>query len=125
MNWECISCQPYKFRYAITDAIELKKNTFNSNFTCSCHTKTKFSTNKNVLSFNFSDWKDNPNKHFINMTDKEHVKMMLNSNFKYYDNHEFHRLKQNVQITKTLVSSTLTSVHCKQIQINWSFLPIT
>ena len=50
--------------------------------------------NKNVLLFNFGDWKDSPNNNFINMTDKELDKMMLNSNFKYYDYHEFHELKQ-------------------------------
>ena len=50
--------------------------------------------NNNVLSFNFGDWKDSPNNNFTNMTDKELDKMMLNSNFKYYDNHEFHKLKQ-------------------------------
>ena len=35
-----------------------------------------------------------PNNNFVNLTDKEPDKMMLNSNFKYYDNHEFHKLKQ-------------------------------
>ena len=101
-NWECISCQSYKFLYATIDAIELKKNTFNSNFTCSCQTKTDFSTNKNHLSFNFGDGKDSPNNNFVNMTDKELDKMMLNSNFKYYDNLEFHKLKQKCSNNKNL-----------------------
>ena len=50
-------------------------------------------SDKNRL-FNFGDWKDSPNNNFINMTDRELDKMMLNPNFKYYDNHEFHKLKQ-------------------------------
>ena len=33
------------------------------------------------------------------MTDKEPDKMMLN--FKYYDNHEFHKLKQKCTNNKT------------------------
>ena len=53
-----------------------------------------FSTNKSVLSFNFGDGKDSPNNNLINMTDRELDKMMLYSNFKYYDNHAFPKLKQ-------------------------------
>ena len=34
-----------------------------------CQTKADFSTNENVLSFNFGDLKDSPNNNFVNMTD--------------------------------------------------------
>ena len=53
-----------------------------------------FSTKKSVLSFNFRVGKDSRNNNLINMTDRKLDKMMLNSNFKYYDNHEFPKLKQ-------------------------------
>ena len=53
-----------------------------------------FLTNKNVLSFNFDDWNDKADNNFVNMIDRELNEMILNSNFKYYDNHEFHKLKQ-------------------------------
>ena len=103
--------QPNKFPCATIDAIELQKDTFNSNFTCSCRIKTDFLINKTVLSINFGDWKDSPDNNFINMTDRELDKMMLNSNFKYYDNHEFHKLKQkfsnnrNISIFHTNICS--------------------
>ena len=56
--------------------------------------KNDFATNKTVLSFNFCNWKDSPTNYFINTTNREFDEMVLNSNFNYHDNHEFHKLKQ-------------------------------
>ena len=73
-----------------------------------------FSTNKTVLSFNSGEDKDSLNNNLINMTDRELDKMMLNSNFKYYDNHEFPKVKQessnrNFSIFHTNICSLQTN----------------
>ena len=57
----------------------------------------------------FDRYKDKPGNNIIDLDDKELDKISIQLNFQYYQNHEFHKLSQDLKKKKSLVSYIITS----------------
>ena len=56
--------------------------------------------NMYVLNYCFDEYKDKPGNNIIDLNEKELDKNFLQPSFQYYQNHEFHKLSQNLKINK-------------------------
>ena len=101
-TWECLACQALKFPFSALNDHDIQKETFNSNFSCKCQ-KNLTSDIKSDYKFRFySGQKSGQKSHKsgqnpIDLNDEQLQKVALEPNFKYYQNHELHKLKNNLE----------------------------
>ena len=71
---------------------------FNSHFNCVCHINlpqdVKENKDKYIFQYNENDTSKDSN--ILDKNDNEVEKLSIDPKFKYYQNHEFHKLKQNL-----------------------------
>lgn len=99
---ECMSCLTYKFPFVLQDNLDIQKQPFNSNFLCKCQ-KTLLSDtheHKYVVNYKFSNSDKNNENNIFDFNDKHLDNLVIQINFKYYQNHEFHKLSQSLDIAK-------------------------
>ena len=89
-NWECVSCLHLKFPFTNISLEELNWLSFNSNSNCSCSSNTNPS-DLNILinSLTTNDSDNHPDDPYDNID--------IKPNFKFYDTHDFHKLKLSQQ----------------------------
>ena len=93
--WECRECHKDKFPLNNIDNDELIMLSFNSNLDCTCTTNHNTSLNNlNTILTSRTD-KDFPHNGELNDNYPD-----LMPNFKYYETHDFHKLKQSTNIKK-------------------------
>ena len=112
-NFVCASFLTETFPFTQIENFELEKLSFNSNFICSCLQKDSYSNiHENYLSntLNLKELTFNKNRHYsvkdhnVNVTDP--------TCFKYYLNHEFHKLNKNINSGKNDKFSLLQTNIC-------------
>ena len=95
-NWECINCLSEKFPFVHLNSTDLLHLSFNSNFDCPCNNQclTKINSFDNFR-LDLHKFVDKENEKFYigpdpfsNLDKSFEVKI----NFKYYENHQFHKL---------------------------------
>ena len=96
--WECKICQNNKFPFSNVDDDELTKSCFNSNYNCQCGIKKVNYTSNNdyKLLLNISTHKDNWENHDPEIDGFFNQFVDLKPNFKYYDVHDFHQIKNKL-----------------------------
>ena len=97
-TWECLACQALKFPFSALNDHGIQKETFNSNFSCK-RQKNLTSDIKSDYKFRFysKDLNDKSGQNPIDLNDEQLQKVALEPNFTYYQNHEFHKLKNNLE----------------------------
>ena len=99
-HWECPSCMHTNFPFYKSSDIEIKEQSFNSNFNCYCKTNSNYLHKSNSHVFNFNIEIDNNDKQFSAEPDTFNHGNSYNiiCDFDYYNTHDIHKLtKKSVE----------------------------
>ena len=102
-TWESLLCLTHKFPFAVLTDDEAVVEWFSSSFNCVCQINLPFDTKENRDKYIFK-YSENDTTKSSNIFDKnynEFEKLSIDPKFKYYQNHEFHKLKQNLTKPRT------------------------
>ena len=102
-SWECTTCINQKFPFTSVDNNFLLKETFNSIFLCKCQTSTDYKQGdpKYVFDYKIKETsKELSYNNTIENNDQILDNFTLQPNFKVYQNHDFHKMTQNVNKQK-------------------------
>ena len=111
--WECVSCTKDKFPMVDMDEDEIHLNSFNSNWTCECKRKTAKPevSRQHKLVLNYKSQTDSlfqsPGDEFDELFNEFHG---LEPDFKYYDNHEFHSMKDKLKNPLSIIHTNISSL---------------
>jgi len=107
--WECPFCVENKFPFANVEDEFLEIASFNSNWTCNCKHRSITPCNDNSTYKLVLDKFKNSEKidEFDEQFDTYHT---LKPNFKYYETHEFHMLKDKVKNPFSLLHTNIRSL---------------
>ena len=114
--WECPSCSKLKFPFTELEDEEIYLSSFNSNWSCNCgnqppapsfikdkyNLKCLFHQEDNDKNDTFSS-----NDEFDEQFNRYHT---LNPDFKYYETHDFHSLKDRVKNPFSLFHTNISSL---------------
>ena len=83
---------------------DIQSISFNSNFPCKCQKTLPSDINqpKYVFEYTFRQHDYGKENNIIDYNDQQLDNLRLRPDFKYYQNHEFHKLSQNLKRNKTL-----------------------
>ena len=98
-EWECPFCMQQKFPFHLVNDKVLVKESFNSNFNCKCKTTSDYCLGNSKYIFKYKKDCTNKDTSFANTVDINDQILndfTINPNFKYYQNHEFHKLTKNL-----------------------------
>ena len=100
-NWECPVCKAEKYPLTSIDNDDLFTLSFNSSHNCKCKNKNfKPLNNAMTLLLTISQEKDNEYTHTNDQNFENNA--TIKPNFKYYDIHDFHKMKDKINKPKTL-----------------------
>ena len=113
--WECSTCASSKFPFTEADDIEIHLDTFNSNWTCGCKSRIQPFTISNdnsefklvLTQKNESDSYMDYDMNFDNNFDTYHS---LKPDFKYYETHEFHTMKDQKTNSFSVLHTNICSL---------------
>ena len=115
--WECPTCMSDKFPFMTADDADIYMDSFNSNWTCNCKTKTQKYvpspiSNEYKLILNSHD--ENDHKYddmyledFDENFDQYHS---LKPDFKYYETHQFHTMTEKVKNSFSVFHTNISSL---------------
>ena len=91
-----------KFPFIAVENKVIEQNIFNSSFSCKCQTSCKYQIDRPefVIKYRIDD--NDHERSYGNIIDNDDAKLddfVLQPNFKYYDNHEFHKLSRHLHQT--------------------------
>ena len=95
--WECQTCMSDKFPFTVVQNKVIVQNTFNSSFSCKKSSKYEIGRPELVFKYRIND--NDHERSYGNITDNNDAildNFVLQPNFKYYDNHEFHKLSKHL-----------------------------
>ena len=98
-DWECPSCMHEKFPFNKIDDKALLKEAYNSNFSCKCQTTSDYCLEKSKYVFKYKKSNSKKDTFFTNVVDINDQILSdftIKPNFKYYQNHEFHKITNNL-----------------------------
>ena len=101
-HWECKTCMSDKFPFTIVENKEIVQNTFNSSSSCKCQTSCKYEIGRPKFVFKYRVNDNDHERSYGNIIDNYDAILdnsVLQPNFKYYDNHEFHKLSKHLHET--------------------------
>ena len=111
--WECVNCLKQKFPMVDMDEDEILLNSFNSNWTCECKHKTAKPavSRQHKLVLNYKSQTDSffqsPGDEFDELFNEFHG---LEPDFNYYDNHEFHSVKDKLTNPFSIIHTNICSL---------------
>ena len=116
--WECQTCMNDKFPFTVVEDKVIVQNTFNSSFSCKCQTSCKYKIGRPEFVFKYRINDNDHERSYGNIFDNNDAILddfVLQPNFKYYDNHEFHKLSKHLQLTNDfhLFHTNICSLQCK------------
>ena len=125
-DWECLSYMHEKIPFNTTDDKALLKEAYNSNFSCKCQTTSDYCLEKSkyVFKYNVSNSKkDTFFTNAVDINDQILNDFTIKQNFKYYQNHEFHKInnlsnQNNFSLFHTNICSLQGNFENLQILIN-------
>ena len=100
--WDCQTCMSDKFPFTAVENKVIVQNTFNSSFSCKCQTSSKYEIGRPEFVFKYRINDNDHEKTYGNIIDNNNAildNFVLQPNFKYYDNHEFHKLSKHLHQT--------------------------
>ena len=100
--WECQTCMRDKFPFTAVENNGIVQNTFNSTFFCKYQTSCKYEIVRPEFVFKYRINDNDHERSYGNITDNNDAILddfVLHPNFKYYDNHEFHKLSKHLHQT--------------------------
>ena len=109
--WECSCCRFDKFPFSGADDVELHMDSFNSNWSCSCKVRNQSyvpSTDKDLYKLNLSN--SDPDDEIDDFDYNFNAHHSLKPNFRYYETHEFHILKDKNTSSFSLLHSNISSL---------------
>ena len=113
--WECIDCQSKKFPFVTLTNHEIQNISFNSNFNCKCQTTVSDPNDPTyTLIYDSVNTSDRPEYKTVDVADANLEKITIQSNFKYYQNHDFHKFAQETDSKTVPVLYILIYVLCMQ-----------
>ena len=114
--WECSACLNGKFPFMESDDIDIFMETFNSSWTCKCKTNIQNFipspvSNEYKLILNHLDTEHDYNEIYLEDFEENFYHYhSLKPNFKYYETHDFHLMKNKVKNTFSLFHSNICSL---------------
>ena len=111
--WECSYCSEDKFPFSQFDDEEIYLDSFNSNWTCGCKTDIKPFVNASENSqYKLIISKNNEsNNHDFDFDENFNAYHTLVHNFKYYETHDFHTMKDKISYnTFSLLHTNICSL---------------
>ena len=113
--WECPTCYSDKFPFMLADDVDLHMLTFNSNWKCQCKTKTpKFLpspvSNEYKLILNRYESNDKADLYLEDFDENFDLYHSLKPDFKYYETHDFHTMKDGVKNTFSVFHTNIRSL---------------
>ena len=101
---ECSACLAMKFPFVYLSDEDIQSISFNSSFPCKCQKILPSDINhpKYAFEYTFRQHDDDKENNNIDYNDQQLDNLRLQPDFKYYQNHEFHKLSQNLIKNKTL-----------------------
>ena len=112
LRWECLNCQHEKFPFSGVASKDIVADSFNSNYDCPCRTTCPTSIFKRN-EYRLDLFKKSDDKFYLQQDvpdDDQGTK--IDSNFDYYEDHEFHKLLKS----ETLFEKPLFSIFHSNIQ---------
>ena len=96
--WECSTCTNDKFPFSETEDVDIFLNSFNSNWTCGCKTNIKpFVPSPESAQFKLILTQNvDTNDHNMDFDENYNAYHSLKPDFKYYETHEFHAMKEKL-----------------------------
>ena len=100
-DWECQICISDKFPFTLVENKVIVQNTFSYSFSCKCHTSRKYEIGRPEFIFRYRIYDSDHERSYgsINNNNAMLDNFVLQPNFKYYDNHEFHNLSKHLHQT--------------------------
>ena len=115
--WECPSCFNNKFPFFEADDADIILNTFNSNWSCDCKTKSpKYISSpvSNEYKLILINRKESDHRYEdVYLEDFENFDLYhsLKPDFKYYELHDFHTMKNKVKNSFSVLHTNICSLH--------------
>ena len=93
-----------KFPFVYLSDEDIQSISFNSNFPCKCQKTLPSHINQPiyVFEYTFRQHDDGKENNIIDYNDQQLDNLRVRPDFKYYQNHEFYKLSQNLKKNKTL-----------------------
>ena len=120
--WECPTCLSDKFPFMESDDVDIFMDSFNSNWTCGCKSKTRKYipspvSNEYKLIINHHNTDDKYNDIYLEDFDINFdLYHSLKPNFKYYETHQFHSMKDKVSNTFSLIHTNICSLQYNTVE---------
>ena len=98
-HWESSICISTKFPFDLTDNKELFRGNFNSNFNFKCLITSECKAQDSKYLFQYEINYSGTDKAFSNLIDKNNSLLRISfiqSNFKFYQNHEFSQTSKGI-----------------------------
>ena len=100
--WECRTCMSDKFPFTAVENKVIVQNAFNSSFSCKCRRSCKHEIGRLEFVFKYRVNDNDHERSYGNIIDNNDAILhhfVLQPNFKYYDNHDFHKLSKHLHQT--------------------------
>jgi hypothetical protein len=113
--WECSTCANDKFPFSQADDEDIVLDSFNSNWTCACKSHIKpfvNSADSSKFKLVLSPENSESDKHDIDFDANYDAYHSLRPDFKYYETHEFHSLKDRMDDNFSLLHTNICSLQC-------------
>ena len=95
--WEWLDCQSKKFPFVTLRNHEIQDTHFNCNFNCKYQTTISDPDDPTyTLIFDSVNTSDRPKYITVDVNDTNLEKITIQSNFKHYQNHDFHKLTHEI-----------------------------
>ena len=101
MRGHCVTCMKEKFPLRASDNREVVKESLISNFDCKCQNASNYSLGQTEFVFEYQSGDTKREKQLIDEKDNMIDNFLLQPNFKYYQNHDFHKLIKGLKGNKT------------------------
>ena len=101
-HWESQTCISDKFPVTLVENKVIVQNTFNSTFSCKCQTSCKYEIGRPGFVFKYTINDNDHERSYGNIIDNNDAILddfVFEPNFKYNDNHEFHKLSKHIHQT--------------------------
>ena len=111
--WECSTCVSSKFPFSQADEIEIHLDSFNSNWECGCKTHIQPHVTYDNSGYKLTLSQQDDSKDTDIEADFDHnfdTYHSLKPDFKYYETHEFHILKEHKLNSFSLIHTNICSL---------------
>ena len=99
-HWQCVTCNKKRFFWNSLDNREIVKESLKSNFECKSQIASNYLLGQEEFVFKYQSGDTKWEKQYSSITDESDNMILLQPNFKHYQNHDFHRLSKGFKGSK-------------------------